>query len=225
MGDIGFVLPTGHHVKFKKYLIAYFLGQMKLLIVGQVDRIQCFDSDLIGSASSATKKHENPKLSREYISNKNNTWFLNKDTHIESSRRKEGERRERRHHRVAGGKSQCGTSCSSPVFTTQVYKNPKLSGEFIRQKNEAWFKNKDQHIENARQHFRDKSEHRRAVMQWNEAPAPSFFSRDEGPFVFGSHWTGEYYVGDHVRTGHYRMTTNGLVWVRSHGVRGHNKKR
>ena len=47
MGDIGFVLPTGHQGKFKKYLIAYFVDQIRLLIVDQVDEIRRFDSDVI----------------------------------------------------------------------------------------------------------------------------------------------------------------------------------
>lgn len=225
MGDTGFVLPTGHQGQFKKYLIAYFLGQMKCLLVNQVDTTRCFDSGVLDNDSCETKKFERTKLSREFIQNKNKAWYLNKDAHVENSRRKERERRERRHHRVIGENPQREKDYDDKVSVTQVSKKPKLSREFIRQKNEAWFKNKNQHVENSRQHLRDRSDRRRTSVQWNDAPAPSFFPRIEGLFGFGSHWTGEYHIGDHVRTGHYRMTKNGPVWVRSHGVRGHKKKR
>jgi hypothetical protein len=225
MNDTDFVLPTGHQGKFKKYLIAYFLGQMKCLLIDQVDTGRCFDSEVVYNGVCETKQHDMISPSLEFIKNKNEAWFLNKEVHVYNSRKKERERRERRDRRLISEKTKREKGCKNKVTFSQFSKQPTLSREFIRQKNEAWFKNKDQHIENSRKHFRDKRDHRRATVQWNDAPAPSFLSRVGRLFGFGSHWTGEYHVGDHVRTGHYRMTKNGPVWVRSHGVRGHNKKR
>lgn len=182
-----------HQQQFKGYLVAYFISQIKCLVMSEVVSYHGFESEPFKTKADDVEKTTEPKISRDYIKNKNEAWLQDRDQHVENSRRHIQEQKERRRKYLME---------EVALMPSRPFDRDSITRASANRTTYSSAPIGDVH--DYEQHYNLNT---------------SVLLRCE------THWSGEYHVGDHVRNGHIRNTKDGPVWVSSHGVRGHKKRK
>ncbi|MGM0914275.1 MAG: hypothetical protein ACQEXC_09625 [Pseudomonadota bacterium] len=165
-----------------------------------------------------------PRVTSDFISKKNNAWLNNKAEHVKNAMEHMERYRQAKSpqltlnvqpaRKVAPGMADKHDTTRSPVGPRQsphIDRTTTLWGKVTNWLRGDGARKADYRHKTAQDPYS-------GIPASDSAPFPTRFSYSHDLPV-------DYYVCDHYRTGHYRNTKNGLVWVRGHPVSSHKKTR